>query len=281
MYTTESRKSIITKVRLEQARAGIEAEENWGDLLDDLDVFRYSSESWLGQFLKIFESDTRKWRNPAMSRLICLFILARQSIDCAKAVSLMLRNGMHYYALSPLKDLYEARANAEFIRLDESGQVSADWVHSKLVSDDNSTDVALGANSEHWAKTSDGTTYEHVTERSKNVNRKIRGGAEEWPITMFAGDDWNDVMSKAEWLFHQASAPSHPGGKGVREVPSLGEWIIVSTTLASLAMLAYSTVVEEHRSESAGYDDEINEVRQWSDLKRSYNSLRIATAEAV
>ena len=30
---------------------------------------------------------------------------------------------------------------------------------------------------------------------------------------------------------------------------------------------------------TAGYDDEIDEVRQWADLKKSYNSLRVAIAD--
>ena len=279
MYTTESRESILTKVKFERAKAGLEADVHWGVLLDDLDVFSYHSESWLGQFLKIFEPDTRKWRDPEMSRLICLFILARQSIDCVKAVSLMLRNGMHYYALSSFRDLYEARANAEFIRLDESGLASTGWLHSKLVGDDSFSDVVLGTKSEHWAKAADGRTYEGISERSKYVNSRINDGIEEWPITMFSRDDWKSLMRKADWLFHHSSAPSHPGGMGVKEMPSLPDWIIVSTTLASRSMLAYRITVEEWRVGSAGYDDEMDEVRQWSDLKRSYNNLRIATAE--
>lgn len=281
MYTTESRESILTKVKFERAKAGLEADVHWGDLLDDLDVFSYHSETWLGQFLKVFEPDPREWHDPAISRLIFLSILARQSIDCVKAVSLMLRNGMHYYALSSFRDLYEARANAEFIRIDESGFASMGWFHDKLYGDDDSASAAPDFNREHWAGTPDGSTYDDILERSQFVNRKIKDGAEEWPLTIYGEAEWDDLMSLSDWLFHQASTPTHPDGTGVREMPGLPKWIIVSTTLASRVMLAYRTAVEEYRADSAGYDDEIDEVRQWADLKRSYNNLRIATVDPV
>ena len=279
MYTTESRESILTKVKFERAKAGLEADVHWGVLLDDLDVFSYHSASWLGQFLRIFEPDTREWRDPEMSRLICLFILARQSIDCVKAVSLMLRNGMHNYALSSFRDLYEARANAEFIRLDESGLASIGWMHSKLMGDDNFADVVPGAKSEHWAEAADGKTYEDISERSRYVNSIIRDGFEEWPLTIYTEEDWEALMRMSDLLFHQASTPTHPNGTGVGKMPSLPEWIIITTTLASRVMLAYRTTVEEYRIGSASYDDEMDEVRQWADLKRSYNNLQIAAAE--
>ena len=279
MYTTESRESILTKVKFERAKAGLEADVHWGNLLDDLDVFSYHSESWLGQFLRIFEPDVREWRDPVLSRIICLNILARQSIYSVKAVSLMLRNGMHLYALSSFRDLYEAWASAEFIRLDESGLASMGWLHHKLSDDDDSTTAELESEWEHWAKTADGRIYADVSERSRYVNSRIRDGVEEWPLNLYTMDDWDSLLRMSDRLYHQANTPTHPGGTPVSKMPSLPEWIIVSTTLASRAILAYRTVVEEHRTETAVYDDEIDEVRQWADMKKSYNSLRVATAE--
>ena len=280
MYTTESRKSILTKVRLEQTRVGLEAYEHWGELFDELDVFNYRLDNWLDQFLDLYAVDREVKQDPFKCRLVCLNILARQALQCVKAVSIMLKSGMDSFALYSFRDMYEARVDAEFIRLDETGQASLRWLSKRLPRTYGSM---LLSNAEtkvkHWAKTIDGRTLAEISERSAYVNEQIRNGFEEWPHSMYTREQWADLMGTADWLFNQAGTPSHPLGAGYTSAPTPRELIISTTVLASRTMLAYRTAVEEYRDSSGSYDDEMAEVRQWSDLKSSYNALCVAAAD--
>ena len=300
MYTTESRKSILTKVRLEHARAGFEADEHWGDFLDGLDVFNYHSESWLGQILKTHEVDKREWRNPAVCRQVCLYILARQSVDLSKAVSLMLRNGMNANALSIFANLYEARADAEFIRLDTTGLSATRWLRRKLTGDgdltahpkelteqrdlniDRQVNGALNDSARgHWAETPDGKTFAEISARSQYVNRKISESIEEWPLTIYSPLEWDGLLEMTDSLFHQASTPSHPVGNELKKVPNPPVLIIASTVLTSRTLLAYRTVADEFRARAVGYDEDVIEIRRWAELKKCFNSLRVESVDVL
>ena len=300
MYTSESRKSILTKVRLEHARAGLEADEYWGDFLDGFDVFNYHSESWLGQFLETHEIDTGKCRNQSICRQICLYFLARQSVDLLKAVSLMLRNGMAANALSIFATLYEARADAEFIWLDTTGLSATRWLRRKLIADgdimatpkeltkqwdlsvDRQFDRALNDwKIGHWAETPDGKTYAEIAARAHYVNQRIRESNEEWPLTVYSPHEWDGLLDTTDSLFHQASTPSHPAGTELRKLPNPPALIVASTLVTSRTLLAFRTVADEFRAKSVGYDDDVIEIRRWAVLKKSYNSLRVEAVDVV
>ena len=300
MYTLESRKSFLAKLKVEQEKADQKAGELWGEYLDSLDVFHYCAESWLRLLPDVHQVGTEDRDNPATCRLNCLNILARRSLGNAKAVSLMLRHGMHSFALSSFLNLYEARADAEFIRLDETGLASQRWLNRSAsgnlvyersnflrTADETSNEyrlrgIAIAVDDEfHSAEVPEGEVLSSVIARSMYVNANIRARHEEWPMTLYSRQEWDDLMNMLESAFLKASTPGYPAFTGSWEALSTQDTIAASAALTARSLLSYKTVIEEHPESTVHNQHFRLQIRCWADIRRAFEDLRVLSVKYI
>ena len=300
MYTLESRKSFLAKLKVEQEKAERKADKLWGEYLDSLDVFHYCAENWLRLLPDVQQVGTKDRDNPETCRLNCLNILARRSVGNAKAVSLMLRHGMHSFAHSSFLNLYEARADAEFIRLDETGSASQRWLNrspsgnpvyersnflntaGKISNEYRPKGIAIVVDDEfYWAETPDGEFLNTVIARSMYVNASIRTRHEEWPMTLYSRQEWDDLMNMLESAFLKASIPGYPAFTGSWETLSTQDTIAASAALTARSLLAFKAVIEEHPESTVYNQDFRREIQRWTDTRRAFEDLRVLSVEYV
>ena len=258
-----------------------------GDILDAADLLHHYVEQWYLFIWGLRPMPESMMEVPAVSREFTLQKMVQEMMETSYDLYHALRIGLSRPAQWMLRKQFEIWVNANFFKLDESGDSAFRYQHwqlaaaSKLNPDDpriqgplahslklfgDSLKDRTGKNQGKWAKAPNGKVYADLISRANFVAKNIRDTC---PCEEASERDWNRITEHDIEMYKNANTVVHPSMIGRLSMSDF-PLILVSNNLSLANVLhTYREIVLLKLSLSALVHEDL----KWLRLADAYGNL--------
>ena len=281
---------VFHELRAQRRSVVQRVESDYGRLLDAIDVFIYRGEQLVDAIAALHVTSELDLENPQESRMVCILILARDSLLSMKEMSLMIRSGLKRPLSLSIRRLHEIRVNADFMRLDVSGEVSVRWQHweiydrarldpsnqrAKLEQGTLLRETPYGEGElkrrGHWARLPSGEKYYTLHSRSEFVRERRE---EEWPLSTYSQEERAEIAEQTALELSRANALIHPTFVGNQHTSSPEVLVSGAALSSTMTLRSYRAVAFDENSRLT-LQDEIDVEERWVDLAVAYDGVAV------
>ena len=284
---------LLEKFKSQRLFAAQQIETAFGDILDAADVFHYYIYQWHDDIDRNRLMPDEVLVIPLLSREAAVQKMAQEVIETSCDFYNSLRVGLERPMQWMLRKQYEARTNALFFRLDESGHAAYRYLHwqlaadAKLNPDDERTlcslDASLnrfgdklkdrvGQNREHWAELPDGRKYYGLGNRAEFVKKAVKSI---WSWADLSDHDLDRIADYDLNMYRSSNTIVHPSVIGRLNMSDLHFGMVSNNRLLLNTLTAYRELVLQSFYPSEFLMEDI----QWYRVMDAYYQLSLAIME--
>ena len=284
---------LLEQLKSERLLATQQIETALGDILDASDMFNHYTLEWHNAIVRNRPISDEVMVNPSLSREVAVQKMAQEVIETSLDFYDSLRAGLERPMQWMLRKQYEARTNALFFRLDESGHAAYRYLHwqlaadAKLNPDDERTQCSLdaslkrfgdkvkdrvGSNREHWAELPDGRKYYGLGNRAEFVKKAVKSI---WSWADLSDHDLDRIADYDLNMYRSSNTIVHPSVIGRLNMSDLHFGMVSNNRLLLNTLTAYRELVLE-----SSYPSELlKEYLQWCQVRGAYDQLSMVILE--
>lgn len=285
-------KKLLKQIKRKRERNCRSVRSELGEILDASDLLHHYAEQWYAFIRTLRPMPTNMMETPTVCKEVTLQAMAREAIHVSSEIYQSVRASL----VGPFQWLwrkqFEARTNALFLSLDESGNSAflyQHWQiaeHAKLNPENGGMQEAfqqslkdLGDKKSDrrqgwWAKAPNGTLYRDVISRAEYVAKEVR---DIWPHSRISKREWNEFNRFHIRMYKSANTVVHPSMIGSANLNDF--WFILSSNNLFFVnvLRAYREAVMSELTILA----EIDELVHWDRMADAYSDLAAAIGKKL